>query len=146
MNIEILLSKISSDTTPEVTIEFADYKRTVRIVGLNEIVKFDVEHNKDNQLVVSRSEADLYRTRFNYHTNKVSIDKVIVDDFWEFNSTFYTPHSILDTEYSSHANKVGEGEWISDALVYNTTLFFNGKLVWEIKYPVRRSIFKDYNR
>ena len=53
----------------------------------------------------------MYFTRYNHHTNKIFIDKIIIDDFWEITHNFYTPISIPDTAYNNPA-QVGEGEWI----------------------------------
>lgn len=147
MNIEIKVSKLSIDNDPKLYVIFGETTFEQNIIFLNQsLYLMDIDHKKDTKLIVGRYDPDLYFTRYNHHVNKVTIDKVIIDDFWTIEKDFYPPKSTLDIAYKNHVNKVGEGEWILDSLKYNTTLFFNGSLQWDIKYPVRRSFFKDINR
>lgn len=147
LNIEIHLSKSSADSNPEVTVRFGDKFHAERIQSIKQkICLRNLKHNKDVKLIVERNEQELYSTGLSHHDNKIYVDKVVVDDFWEFNNNFYTPTSLLNDDYIEYIDKTEDGKWIKNTLVNNTHLFFNGSLVWDIKYPVRRSFFKDFHR
>ena len=146
MNIEIQVSKSNMDYDPKIFINYSGETKVETIYKLKQTICFNVSHNCDTKLVISRKQSDLYKTGYNYHVNKIIIEKIILDDFWELTKEFYTPKSICDQEYIDHFKKVDEGDWLQDALPYNTTLFFNGSLEWDIMYPVRRSFYKDINR
>ena len=53
---------------------------------------------------------------------------------------------MTEQEASEHLEKVGKDDWIENSVINNTHLYFNGRLTWNIKYPVRRSFFKDHKR
>ena len=146
MNIEIHLRKENMDSDPEIILQFGDVTQTQKIINQEQKLHMQgLEHNCDTELSVRRDSKELYQTSRNHHDNKIFIDKVIVDDFWEFDDSFYPPTTIFDKEYMDHLDKVGTDQWMKNT-VNNTHLFFNGRLTWDIKYPVRRSFFKDLNR
>lgn len=134
------------DYNPRIFIKYSGETKVETIYKLEQTIYLNVLHICDTKLVISRKQLDLYTTGYNYHVNKITINKIILDDFWELKKDFYTPKSICDQEYLDHYDKVDEGDWLNDALPHNTTLFFNGSLEWDIKYPVRRSFYKDINR
>ena len=146
MNIKIQISKLSMDYNPIIEINFAELVQVETIDTLKKTISLKTPHKYDTKLIISRKQTDLYSTGFNYHVNKVIVERVVLDNFWELTKTFYTPKSICDQEYIDHFKRVEEGDWLDDALPHNTTLFFNGSLQWDIKYPVRRSFYKDINR
>jgi len=147
MNIEIHLHKTQLDSDPEIGVQFGVYGFKAQIGSRDQKLYLkQVDHHKDGQLVISRNETYLYQTGKNHHVNKVVIDKVIVDDFWEFDPSWYTPESVLDDRYKNYVKGIKRSEWIEECLVHNSHIFFNGKLVWNIKYPVRRSFFEDRHR
>ena len=134
-------------TNPEVMVQFSDFQKIESIVSSRQkIYLHGLHHYKDTQLIIERNESSLFSTGLSHHVNKISVDKVIVDDFWEFDPNFYTPTSILDATYKKYLSQFSDSDWIQGALTNNTHLFFNGRLVWDIKYPVRRSLFKDVCR
>ena len=143
MNIKIYMSKINNDSNPLLSIQIGTTNIEVIVDQLNMHCSFDIEHSANTKLFINRNDPSLYRTGYNYHVNKVSIDRVIIDNFWEVTAAFNTPKSCPDSEYMEHSVKVGGGEWITDAMIYNTALFFNGYLEYDIKYPVRRTFFED---
>ena len=144
MNIELHLSKSSLDSSPEVTVRFGEVAETISIrSGKQQINLRDLTHDRDQQLIVERDEQELYHTGLSHHENKIIVDKVIVDDFWEFNKNFYTPKSVLSKNYKQYINRFNNAEWIKQNLSKNTHIFFNGTLTWDVKYPVRRTFFKD---
>lgn len=147
MNIEIEFRKTILENNPEVTVRFGDVIRTFELVAEKQIERLtNLEHDKDTQLIVGRNQKDILESNLTHHSNNICVDKVIVDDFWQFDANFHTPTSILDDDYEKHLDRLGEGAWIKDSLKHNTHLFFNGKLLWDIKYPVRRTFLKDVNR
>ena len=147
MNIDIKVRKTNIETNPRLSISFGDTSIEQTVIFLNQTIHLvDINHSQDTKLIIRRDDPDLYFTRYNYHTNKIFIDKIIIDDFWELTHDFNTPISICDQAYIDHFKRVDEGDWLDDVLPYNTTLFFNGSLQWDIKYPVRRSFYKDINR
>ena len=146
MNIEIYLRKQLPNSNPQVSVGFGDSKLSTSITHMTQTIKINHAHESDTELVVTRNELDLYDTGRSHHANIVFVDKIIVDDFWEINDKFYPPVSKFEKDYEAHLDKVGAEDWIKESLTHNTHLFFNGKLIWNIKYPVRRSFFKDYNR
>jgi hypothetical protein len=146
LNIKIQVSKLSLDYDPIIEINFAGLSQVETIDTMQKTICLNTSHEYDTKLIISRKQTDLYSTGFNYHVNKVTIERVLLDNFWELTKTFYTPISICDQEYIDHFKRVDEGNWLDDVLPYNTTLFFNGSLQWDIKYPVRRSFYKDINR
>ena len=146
MNIEIYLRKENINSNPEVILQFGDVIQTQKIINQEQKLYMQgLEHNCDTKLSVGRDSKELYHTSRNHHDNKIFVDKIVVDNFWEFNESFYPPTTIFNQEYIDHLDKVGTDEWIKNS-VNNTHLFFNGILAWNIKYPVRRSFFKDLTR
>lgn len=147
MNIEVHLRKEHSETNPSIIVEFGKVRINETISSQQQTVCLkDLEHSCDTRLNVIRCDETLYKTESNHHGNKIFVDKVIVDDFWQFDESFYPPVTVFDEAYTEHIKKVGEADWIKDTQINNTHLFFNGRLSWNIKYPVRRSFFKDYHR
>ena len=147
MNIDIKVRKTNIETNPRLTISFGDTSIEQTVIFLNQTIHLvDINHSQDTKLIIRRDDPDLYFTRYNHHTNKIFIDKIIIDDFWELTHDFNTPISIPDIAYNNHVAQVGDGEWIPEALKQNTTLFFNGSLEWSIMHPVRRTFFKDIHR
>ena len=147
VNIELHLRKEHHESNPSIIVEFGKVRQNEIISSLQQKVCLtDLEHLNDAQLNVIRCDGTLYKTGNNHHPNKIFVDKVIVDDFWQFDESFYPPITVFDKDYTEHVKKVGEDDWIKDTSINNTHLFFNGRLSWNIKYPVRRSFFKDYNR
>ena len=145
MNIEIFLRKESTRTNIPLTAQFGNTVVHEMITKQEQVLSLrQIEHTCDTKLSVIRDEQDLYETNRNHHSNKIFVDKVVIDDFWEIDEEFYPPVSVFDKEYTKHLEKVGKDDWIQNTLVRNTHLFFNGRLTWDIKYPVRRSFFKDY--
>tara|TARA_Y100000592_G_scaffold27313_1_gene43389 strand:- start:13935 stop:14378 length:444 start_codon:yes stop_codon:yes gene_type:complete len=147
VNIELHLRKEKLESNPSIIVEFGKEKINETILSKQQIVYLkNLEHSNDTQLNIIRDDKELYTTARNHHLNKIFVDKVIVDDFWQFDESFYPPVTIFDKEYTQHLERVGEDDWIKNTLNNNTHLFFNGRLTWNIKYPVRRSFFKDYYR
>lgn len=143
MKIEIHITKTDNSTDPKISITTRPHLHLLcEMKKLNEVITINIDHIHDTKLVINRDDPKLYDTGFNYHTNKITVRKIILDDFWELTPEFYTPKSVPDKEYLNHIEKVG-GDWVQKALINNTTLFFNGYLEWDILYPVRRSFYKD---
>lgn len=147
MNIEIFLRKENDRSDIPLTVKFGNTVVNGIITKQEQVLSLkQIEHTCDTQLSIIRNEQDLYETNRNHHSNKIFVDKVVIDDFWEIDEEFYPPVSVFDKEYTKHLEKVGKDDWIQNTLVRNTHLFFNGRLQWDIKYPVRRSFFKDFHR
>jgi hypothetical protein len=147
MNLEVHVSKSNRESNPELTVRFGDASHTQLIDSdKQKIVLHDIEHTMDTQLVVERNEQTLYSTEQSHHSNNVIVEKIVLDDFWEFGKDFYPPTSDLNNDYVKHLSKLDNTKWIKNTLIYNTHLFFNGTLTWQIKYPVRRSFFKDFKK
>jgi len=147
MNIELQFKKSNLKSEPTIEIHFGDTVIKTQIKSLeHKLIMHDLKHDTDNELVVMRREDYLYNTQKTHHENKVIVEKVIVDDFWELGPDWYTPESVLDSHYLKHIEGIDGSEWIKNTLNHNTHLFFNGKLRWQIKYPVRRCFFKDVRR
>tara|TARA_R110000803_G_scaffold109763_2_gene178147 strand:+ start:1049 stop:1492 length:444 start_codon:yes stop_codon:yes gene_type:complete len=147
MNIKIFLRKENEHSDVPLAVKFGSIVVDKMITKQHQVISLEsLEHTCDTQLSLARNEQALYETNRNHHSNKIFVDKVIIDDFWELDEEFYPPVTEFDEDYTQHIEKVGKDEWITNSLVNNTHLFFNGRLTWDIKYPVRRSFFKDYNR
>ena len=147
MNIEIFLRKESARTNIPLTVQFGNTVVHEMITKQEQVLSLkQIEHTCDTKLSVIRDEQDLYETSRNHHSNKIFVDRVILDDFWQLDEGFYPPVTEFDKEYTQHLEKVGKDDWIENSVVNNTHLYFNGRLTWNIKYPVRRSFFKDHNR
>lgn len=147
MNIEIFLRKENDQSDVPLIARFGDTEVTDIVRQREQIIKIDdIEHTHDTQLSLTRNEQNLYSTNRNHHSNKIFVDKVIIDDFWEINENFYPPTTVFDDQFKKHLSRVGTDDWINNSVTNNTHLFFNGSLIWDIKYPVRRSFFKDAHR
>ena len=147
MNIEIHVRKDHLHSDPEITVQFGEVRLSEKISSVEQKISLkNIKHDCDATLSIERNEPGLYTTNQNYHDNKIFVDKVIVDDFWEFDNMFYPPTTTFTKEYEEHLDKVGFDDWIKQSMTYNTHLFFNGSLVWNVKYPGRRSFFKDVAR
>jgi len=132
---------------PEVIVRFGNVKSTFILISERQTVSLTgIKHDKDTQLIIERHQDDILYSNKTHHSNNIFVEKVTVDDFWEFDANFYTPESILDEDYVRHLEKLKDGDWIKKSLLHNTHLFFNGRLSWDIKYPVRRTFLKDINR
>ena len=147
MNIKIFLRKENENDAVPLVIKFGNTVVNETITEQQQVISLEsLEHTFDTQLSLVRNEQALYGTGRNHHNNKIFVDRVIIDDFWEFDEEFYPPVTEFDKEYTQHIEKVGKDDWIENSFVNNTHLYFNGRLTWDIKYPVRRSFFKDHNR
>ena len=147
VKIQIHLKKSNADNDPVITIKFGEVIKIEKLDSIDKKIYLDdLQHDKDTKLVIERNDSNIYSTQQPYHENNIIIEKVIVDDFWEFNESFYTPIGVLDDDYRNYLEKIGKISLIEKQLVYNTHLFFNGRFEWEIKYPVRRCFFKDFER
>ena len=144
MNIDISFRKTDLGGDPEVTVRFGSIIKSVKLTAREQVVRLsDVQHFKDNQLIIERDQKDILDSDRTHHNNIVCVDRVTVDDFWNFDTNFHTPTSVLDATYERHLHRVGNIDEITQSLNHNTHLFFNGKLIWDIKYPVRRTFLKD---
>ena len=147
MNIKIFLRKENEHNAVPLVVEFGNRVVNEIITEKKQVISLEsLEHTFDTQLSIARNEHALYETSRNHHNNKIFVDTVIIDDFWELDEEFYPPVTEFDKEYTQHIEKVGKDHWIENSVVNNTHLYFNGRLTWDIKYPVRRSFFKDHNR
>ena len=146
MNLEVHVIKSNTETNPALTIKFGDTTQTHDIYTGKQKIKLKVKHDCDTKLVIERNEESLYLTDQSHHANNLIVDKIVLDDFWEFGQDFYPPKSKLNQQYMEHLSKFNDCEWIKNTLGHNTHLFFNGSLTWDIKFPVRRSFFKDFKR
>tara|TARA_B110000444_G_scaffold162453_1_gene151793 strand:- start:487 stop:930 length:444 start_codon:yes stop_codon:yes gene_type:complete len=147
MNLEVHVTKTNMESNPEVTVKFGDRSKTELIESSTQkILLNDIEHTTETKLIVERNELGLYSTGQSHHINNIVVEKVILDDFWEFSKDFYPPTSELNKDYIEHLSHFDNCGWIKNTLGHNTHLFFNGTLTWQVKYPVRRSFFKDFKR
>ena len=129
------------------TAKFVDHKHDIKVKNISEVITLsDIDHRSDNKLVIERNDRELYNTKQDHHSNKIYIDKIVVDEFWQFDKDFYPPVTVFNPEYRRHIAEVGSADWIKNSIEYNTDLYFNGRLEWKVKYPVRRCFFKDIER
>ena len=147
MKIAIHLRKDNNESNPELTAKFGDHKHDTKVKNISEVITLsDIDHRSDNKLVIERNDCELYNTKQDHHSNKIYIDKIVVDEFWQFDKDFYPPVTVFNPEYRRHIAEVGSADWIKNSIEYNTDLYFNGRLEWKVKYPVRRCFFKDIER
>ena len=147
MNIKIFLRKEKSDNVVPLCVKFGNTVFNEVITEQQQVISLEsLKHTFDTQLSLVRNERELYETGRNHHDNKIIVDRVVIDDFWELDGEFYPPVTEFDNDFKQHIEKVGKDAWIENSVVNNTHLYFNGSLTWDIKYPVRRSFFKDRTR
>lgn len=94
----------------------------------------DSLHTKEYTLKISRYE----KLKPNSTTleNWIIIDKIIVDDFWEFSESNFQSFSYYNDEYYSTALKNG-ATWELEKHKHNNVLFFSGSIEHKIKFPAR---------
>ena len=147
MNIEIHLRKQDNQSNPDLTVSFGDIIQHVTVKDLKQTILINrIKHESDTKLIIERNDTKLYNTKHDHHSNKIFVDRVIVDNFWQFDKDFYPPTTQFHNEYKEHIKKVGSADWIANSMKFNTHLYFNGCLEWNVKYPVRRCFFKDIER
>lgn len=90
--------------------------------------------NKVYQIILSRHEA----LAFDQTTHKpwVVINKIIIDDFWEFTESNFPSYTVYDNDYYNDAMK-NRATWELEKDYFNNTLFFSGSIQLEITTPVR---------
>jgi len=135
MNFKISL-ETELDEPVQIQIELNTHQASIQVQNKTEY-EFDVDLQSTNLLYIKRNDLDLYKTSWNYHKNKVHCTNVQIDQFWNLTPSFCTPISECTDQYNTHISVLDDIEWIQDALKYNTTLFFNGALIYNISKPIR---------
>ena len=88
MNIKIQVSKLSMEYNPVIVINFAGLVKVETIDTLEKTISLNTPHKYDTKLIISRKQKDLYSTGFNYHVNKVIVERVVLDNFWELTNYY----------------------------------------------------------
>ncbi len=89
MKIAIHLRKDNNESNPELTAKFGDHKHYTKVKNISEVITLsDIDHRSDNKLVIERNDRELYNTKQDHHSNKIYIDKIVVDEFWQFDKDF----------------------------------------------------------
>lgn len=73
--------------------------------------------------------------------NYVTIDKIVIDDFWELSSDNFQSITTYDSEYKKLSIENG-ATWEVQKEYHNNVLFFCGDISTEIKTPVRNMFWQ----
>lgn len=71
------------------------------------------------------------------HKTWVIVNEILIDNYWKITEHNHCSKTIYDNEYLTHAKKLG-ATWELTKDLYNNVLFFNGRLCYDILFPVRR--------
>lgn len=131
MKISIILSKNNDKTNPLLTVGYNDHIQEFIIGSLCHEIEFDV-YPRPGSLRISRKESMIGTSHLTY----VSIDKIILDEFWEINSGNDPSYTEYDEDYVGHAINLG-ASWELTKKRHNNVLFFNGSIRYDITFPLR---------
>jgi hypothetical protein len=133
MNYKITLSKNSNEL---VNVKINEENYTL----YNTITTIDI--NTDQLLItVARHEDGLYQTDKLTHDTYITVEQILIDNFWSIGHNNHWSKTVYDQQYRDHlADKSVTWELSKD--LYNNVLFFNGCLEYHITKPIRGMFFK----
>jgi len=138
VNFEVHISKLKSTSDPSISIHMGEFDEEYVIMDTEQVIRFNSE---PATMYITRRDTKLYQSRWNYLENKITVERLVIDDFWCFDKDYYLPQAIPDQEYLDHIKHIEGSEWIDAALKSTTDLFFNGSLMYNIKRPIRSMFY-----
>lgn len=99
-------------------------------------IDFDPALGKQYILSISRFDPALYNTKKLEHDSYVTVDSIVIDNFWKIGSHNHSSQTVYHPTYVAH---VGDSTaWQLSHDLYNNKLYFNGALEYQLSIPVRR--------
>lgn len=131
----------SSSTPVDLTVKLLE-EYPLTVVGTTDI-EFDanLKLGQEYLLEIIRNDASLYTTNKTTHSSYVTINQILIDDFWAIGDKNHWSKTYYDSNYVEHL-KDKPVTWELSKDLYNNVLFFNGKITYTITKPIREMFFK----
>lgn len=141
MNIKIIWKLKNNIQSALVTIDILERNKKIiskkAIVDNNSVTELHIDDDfLCHEYIIKFSRLEPLRSGATTLDTWVIIDKIIIDEFWEFNENNFQSYSYYDKNYYRDAQKNG-ATWELEKDRFNNVLFFSGSIEHKITIPAR---------